>query len=284
MATAEITLAQRDWESLTRITPASPRISRLADLWNHRYLLWMFIRRDIKVRYKQTVLGAAWAILQPLLTMLVFTLVFSRMARVSSGSIPYPVFVLCGLLPWQFFAYGLVRSSNSLVEARYLLTKVPVPRLALTVSAVLSGAPDFAVALCLLLGVMTYYGITPSLGVLLVVPLILAVALTALSLGLFLSALNVRYRDVGYVIPFFTQLLFFVTPVAYPVSLVPQRWRFLYSLNPTTAIIESFRFALLRNTETAWPVLAAAGALVCIVFAASLRYFQKMERTFADVV
>jgi len=284
MAVADITLERRDWERPTRIAPFSPRVSRLADLWNHRYLLWMFIRRDIKVRYKQTFLGAAWAVLQPLITMLVFTLVFSRLARVPSGSSPYPVFVLCGLLPWQFFAYGLIRSSNSLVDGRYLLTKVPVPRLILPVSAALSGVPDLAVALVLLFGIMAYYRISPSLGGWLVLPLMVAVVLAALSLGLFFSAVNVRYRDVGYVIPFFTQLLFFLTPVAYPVSLVSQRWRILYSLNPMTAIVEAFRYALLPHTAADWRILAAAGASISVLLVGSLRYFQRMERTFADVV
>jgi len=178
---------------------------------------------------------------------------------------------LCGLLPWQFFAYGLIRSSNSLVDSRYLLTKVPVPRLILPVSAALSGVPDLAVALVLLLGIMAYYRISPSPGGWLVLPLIVAVALTALSLGLFLSAMNVRYRDVGYVIPFFTQLLFFVTPVAYPVSLVSQRWRILYSLNPMTAIVEAFRYALLRYTAVDWRILAASGASISFLLVCSLQ-------------
>jgi lipopolysaccharide transport system permease protein len=279
-----ITLARLNSDPITRIDSASPKVSVLSDLWRHRYLLWTFTWRDIKVRYKQTFLGAAWAALQPLFTMLVFTLVFSRMAKVSSGHTPYPVFVLAGLLPWQFFAYGLIRSSNSLVEHRYLLTKVPVPRLTLPVSSVLGGAPDFAVALSLLFGIMAYYRIWPSLSGLLVVPLIAAVASTALSLGLLLAAVHVRYRDVGFVIPFFTQLLFFVTPVAYPISLVPQRWRLLYSLNPMTAVVEAFRYALLPGTTLDWQGLGLAGISVCFLFVVSLSYFQRMERTFADVV
>jgi len=244
----------------------------------------MFTWRDIKVRYKQTFLGTAWAALQPLFTMLVFTFVFSHVAKVSSGRDPYPVFVLSGLLPWQFFASGLMRSSNSLVENRYLLTRVPVPRLALPVSATLTGAPDFVVSLGLLFAMMASYRIWPSVSGLLVVPLTVVIALTALSMGLFLAAVNVRYRDVGYIIPFFTQLMFFLTPVAYPLSLVPQPWRLLYNLNPMSAVVEVFRYVLLRDTVPEWKVLTLAGVLVCTLFAMSFSYFQRTERTFADVV
>jgi lipopolysaccharide transport system permease protein len=214
----------------------------------------------------------------------VFTLVFSRVAKVPSASAPYPVFVLCGLLPWQFFSYGLIRSSNSLVESRYLLTKVPVPRLLLPVSAVLSGVPDFGVALCLLFCVMAYYRIWPSIHGLLLLPLILTVALASLSLGLFLAALNVRYRDVGYVIPFFTQLLFFLTPVAYPVSLVPQRWWFLYRLNPMTGVVDAFRYAVLGQSGDDWRAVVGAALLVGVLLLASFWYFRKTESAFADVV
>jgi lipopolysaccharide transport system permease protein len=219
-----------------------------------------------------------------MLTMLVFTLVFSRVAKISAGRDPYPVFILCGLLPWQFFAYGLIRSSNSLVESRYLLTKVFVPRLLLPVSAVLSGVPDFALALVMLLVFMTHYRIAPSLNLLLALPLIAVVALTSLSLGLFLSAVNVRYRDVGYVIPFFTQLLFFVTPVAYPMSLVPQQWQFLYRLNPMTAIVGAFRYSILGGAGLDRRTLLVATASAITLFLLGLLYFQRTEKTFADVV
>jgi lipopolysaccharide transport system permease protein len=210
--------------------------------------------------------------------------VFSRVAKVSSGRDPYPVFILCGLLPWQFFAYGLIRSSNSLVESRYLLTKVFVPRLLLPVSAVLSGVPEFALALVMLLVFMAHYRIAPSLNLLLALPLIAVVALTSLSLGLFLSAVNVRYRDVGYVIPFFTHLLFFVTPVAYPISLVPQRWQFLYLLNPMTAIVEAFRYSILGSAGVDRRMLLVATASAITLFLIGLLYFQRTEKTFADVV
>jgi len=281
---APTSLALPDTETISRIDSSSPTVSRLSDVWKHGYLLWIFTWRDIKVRYKQTFLGASWAALQPLFTMLVFTFVFSRVAKVSSGRDPYPVFVLSGLLPWQFFAYGLIRSSNSLVENRYLLTRVPVPRLALPVSATLTGAPDFVVSLGLLFVMMGFYRIWPSASALLVVPLTMVVALTALSMGLFLAAVNVRYRDVGYIIPFFTQLMFFLTPVAYPLSLVPQPWRLLYSLNPMSAVVEVFRYVLLRNTVLEWKALTLAGAMVCTLLAMSFSYFRRTERTFADVV
>jgi lipopolysaccharide transport system permease protein len=272
------------WQTLTRIDPSLPKVSRLADLWTDRYLLWILTLRDIKVRYKQTLLGAAWAVLQPLLTMLVFTFVFSRVAKVSSGQDPYPLFVLCGLLPWQCFSYGLIRSSNSLVESRYLLTKVSLPRLVFPFSAVLSGVPDFVVALTILISVMVYYRIWPPLSGLLVIPLIAATVFLSLSIGLFLSAVNVRYRDVGYVIPFFTQLLFFVTPVAYPLSLVPRQWQLVYSLNPMVALVETFRYVILGKTEGDWHVMVVAAGSVVLLFVASLTYFQRVERNFADVV
>jgi len=271
-------------EELIQITPDAHKVSALSDLWTSRYLLWILVWRDVKVRYKQTVLGAAWAMLQPLLTMVVFTLVFDRVAHISSGAVPYPLFVLCGLLPWQFFSSGLVRASNSLVESRYLLTKVPIPRLLLPVSAVLSGAPDFGVALTLLLGVMMYYGIWPSLHGFFILPLVFAVALASLSIGLFLAALHVRYRDIGYVIPFFAQLMFFVTPVAYPISLVPQRWAFLYKVNPMTSVVEACRYAIIGREEAGWLAILASTALLGTLLIASFWYFRRMEGTFADVV
>ena len=274
-----------DWEKLIIIHPSGDRLlSGLSEFWKHRYLLYVFVWRDIKVRYKQTVLGAGWAVLQPFLTMVVFTFVFGRLAKVPSGGIPYPVFVFCGLLPWQFFAQGLVRSGNSLVENRYLLTKVYVPRLILPVSTVLSGLADFGVAFSLLLGIMVYYGITPTRAMLAVLPLLLLAVAAALGAGLFLSALNVRYRDVGHTVPLLTQLWFFVTPVAYPSSLVPQRWRLFYGLNPMAGVVEGFRWALLGSAGMTGVRTVASAMAVLILLLCSLMYFQRMERTFADVI
>jgi homopolymeric O-antigen transport system permease protein len=202
-----------DDEGLTAICPPRGQLSLgLAEFWKYRNLVYLFVWRDIKVRYKQTVLGAAWAFLQPFLTMVVFTLVFGRLATVPSGGVAYPVFVLSGLLPWQLFSHALVRSGNSLVLERYLLTKVYVPRLILPVSAVLGGLPDFGVAFTVLLGLMFHYGISPTRAALTVLPFLLLAVAAALCVGLFLSALNVRYHDVGYIVPFFAQLWFSLRP------------------------------------------------------------------------
>jgi lipopolysaccharide transport system permease protein len=272
-------------EVLTVISPSRSQLSfGLSEFWAHRDLLYVFVWRDIKVRYKQTLLGALWAVLQPFLTMVVFTFVFGHLAKVPSGRIPYPAFVFCGLLPWQFFAQGLVRSSKSLVEDHYLLTKIYVPRLILPVSAVLSGLPDFGVAFALLFGIMFFSGVYPALAALTVLPLLVLAILTSLSVGLFLSALNVRYRDVGYAIPFVAQLWFFLTPVAYPSSLVPERWRLLYGLNPMAGVVEGFRWAVLRNTGATWTSILAATLGVFLVLVFGLWYFERMKKIFADVV
>jgi lipopolysaccharide transport system permease protein len=256
----------------------------LIELWNHRNLLCLFVWRDVKVRYKQTVLGAAWAFLQPFLTMLVFTLVFGRLAKVPSGGAAYPVFFFAGLLPWQFFAQGLVRASGSLVQERYLLSKVYVPRLVLPVAAILNGMPEFGIAFVVLLGLMLRYRIPPTWATLAIIPLLLFSGATALSAGLFLAAWNVRYRDVGYIIPFFLQLWFFVTPVAYPTSLVPERWRVLYELNPMVGVMEGFRRAVLGSGSVPWAIIAVSAVCVGGLLAIGFLYFQRMDRTFADVI
>ena len=274
-----------DWGRVTLIRPSGTGVfAGLSELWKYRDLLYVFVWRNLKVRYKQTLLGAGWTVLQPFLTMVVFTLVFGRLAKVPSGGIPYPVFVFCGLLPWQFFAQALIRSSNSLVEERYLLTRIYVPRLILPVSGVLSGLPDFGVTFAVLLGIMFYYGILPNLAMMAVLPLLLLAVATALGISLFLSALNVRFRDVGHTIPFFTQLWFFVTPVAYPSSLVPERWHVLYKLNPMAGVVEGFRWALVGSTEITGALLIASAGAVAVLVALGLIYFQRMEKTFADVV
>jgi lipopolysaccharide transport system permease protein len=274
-----------EWDRLTVIRPSYGEFSfGLSEFWRYRKLLYVFVWRDIKVRYKQTALGAAWALLQPFLSMVVFTLVFGRLAKVPSADMPYPVFVFCGLLPWQLFAHGLVRSGSSLVQERYLLTKVYVPRLISPVSAVLSGLPDFAVAFALLFAIMFHYGLTPTFTALMVLPLLLLCFATSLGVGLFLCALNVRYRDVGYTVPFFSQLWFFVTPVAYPGSLVPERWRMLYELNPMAGVVQGFRWAVIGDTGANWTLIFASAASVIVLLGLGLVYFQRMDKTFADLV
>ncbi len=256
----------------------------LKDLWEYRELLFFLIWRDIQVRYKQTVLGAAWAILQPVLTMIVFSIFFGRLAGVPSDGVPYPVFAFTGLLPWQLFVYALNGSGNSLVANQQLITKVYFPRLLIPLAAILAGLVDFAIAFIVLLGLMLYYGISPTLAIL-TLPLFLLFALaTALAVGLWLSALNVEYRDVRYVLPFLTQFWLFVTPIAYPTSLVPESWRALYGLNPMAGVVEGFRWALLGKAGAVEPIVIVSALAVAALLFGGLAYFRRMETTFADVV
>jgi lipopolysaccharide transport system permease protein len=216
----------------------------LRELWDYRELLYFLTWRDVKVRYKQTALGAAWAIIQPLFMMLVFSLFFGRLAKIPSDGIPYPIFTFCALLPWQLFAHALTESSNSLVANERLITKVYFPRLVVPIAAVLGGLVDFAVAFGILLVMMLYYGIVPTWAIVTLPGFILLAVMTALGVGLWLSALNVKYRDVRYTINFLIQFWLFATPVAYPSSLVPEKWRALYGLNPMAGVVEGFRWAL----------------------------------------
>ena len=256
----------------------------LREVWAYRELLFFLTWRDVKVRYKQTALGAAWAILQPLLTMVVFTVFFGRLAKVPSDGIPYPVFAFAALLPWQLFAHALSESSNSLVGSQSLITKVYFPRLVIPISAVLAGLVDFAVAFTVLLVLMWYYAIVPTPAILLLPFFILFAIVTALAVGLWLSSLNVKYRDVRYTIPFLTQLWLFATPVAYPSSLVPEQWRSLYGLNPMAGVVEGFRWALLGKAEGPGPLLAVSVLAVAVLLIGGLVYSRQTERTFADVV
>ena len=270
---------------VTIIRPAPGWVSlRLSELWAHRELLYFLTWRDIKVRYKQTAFGAAWAILQPLLTMAVFSLFFGRLARVPSDGLPYPVFSFAALVPWTFFAYGLSQSANSLVGSRDLLTKVYFPRLAIPVATVLSGAVDFVLALIVLLGMMAYYGLAPTANVIWLLPLLLLAFVTALGAGLWLSALNVEYRDVRYTLPFLTQLWLFATPIAYPSSLLGEPWRTLYGLNPMAGVVEGFRWALLGTDTRPGPIILVSTAAALAMLVCGAYYFRRMERTFADVV
>lgn len=256
----------------------------LRDLWVYRELLYFLVWRDIKVRYKQTVLGAAWAILQPFLTMVVFSVFFGRLAGVPSDGIPYPIFVYTALIPWQLFAHALTESGNSLVSNQQLITKVYFPRLVIPLSAVLAGLVDFGIAFIVLLGMMFFYGIFPTLAVLALPFFLLLAIATALSVGLWLSALNVEYRDVRYTLPFLTQFWMFATPIAYPSSLVPEPWRAWYGLNPMAGVVEGFRWALLGTTGAVGPMLIVSCLVVVVLLVGGLVYFRRMERTFADVV
>jgi lipopolysaccharide transport system permease protein len=254
------------------------------DLWQYRELLYFLSWRDIKVRYKQTVLGAAWAIIQPFFTMAVFSLFFGKLAKMPSDGIPYPLFAYAALVPWTFFANGLSQSADSLVGSANLIKKVYFPRLVIPVSSVLSGLVDFVLAFVVLLGMMLYYGLVPTLNVIWL-PLLLILALvTALGTGFWLSAMNVQFRDVRYTIPFLIQLWLFATPIAYPSSLLTEPWRTLYGLNPMVGVVEGFRWALL-GTDTAPGMTILVSALVAAtLFVSGAFYFRRMEKTFADVV
>jgi lipopolysaccharide transport system permease protein len=256
----------------------------LAEVWHYRELLFFLIWRDIKVRYKQTVLGAAWAVMQPLFTMLVFTLFFGRLAKVPSDGIPYPLFTYAALVPWQLFAYALTESSNSVVLNERLITKVYFPRLVIPLASVLAGLVDFAIAFVLLIGMMLWYRVTPTWAILTVPLFVMLTLITALSAGLWLSALNVQYRDVRHTLNFIVQFWLFASPVAYSSTLVPLRWRPLYGLNPMAGVIEGFRWALLGKSQAPGPMLAVSILVVAVVLVGGLHYYRRMERTFADVV
>jgi lipopolysaccharide transport system permease protein len=256
----------------------------LRELWEYRELLYFLVWRDIKVRYKQTVLGAAWAIIQPVFMMVVFSLFFGRLARVPSNGIPYPIFVYCALLPWQLFAHALTESSNSLVANERLITKVYFPRLLVPASSTLGGLVDFAIAFVILFLMMAWYGIRPTWAIAALPGFIMLAMASALGIGLWLSALNVRYRDVRYTIGFLIQFWLLATPVAYPSSLIPGRWRALYGLNPMAGVVEGFRWALLGKSEGPGALLTVSVVVVILILIGGLYYFRRMEAEFADVI
>jgi len=254
------------------------------ELWQYRELLGFFAVRDIKVRYKQTLLGVAWAVVQPVMTMLVFTLLFHKLLGVEPTNASYPVFLFAALLPWQLFSYALTQSSNSLVASERLITKIYFPRLILPLGSVISGLVDFAIAFVILVGMMAWYRIVPGIAVL-TLPIFMVVALlAALAVGLWLSALNVTYRDVRHTIPFLTQFWLFITPVMYPSSKVPEAWRALYALNPMTGVVEGFRWALLGQAAPPLVVMLVSLSATVLLLVGGLFYFRRMEKTFADIV
>ncbi|HSE32887.1 MAG TPA: ABC transporter permease [Pyrinomonadaceae bacterium] len=268
-----------------RIEPASTWTSiGFKELWQYRELLYFLTWRDVKVRYKQTALGAAWAIIQPFFMMVVFSLFFGRLAGVPSDGIPYPVFTFCGLLPWQLFAHALTESSNSLVGNQNLITKVYFPRLVIPMAAVLGGVVDFLIAFAILLLMMLYYGIVPGWAIVSLPAFLLLAIATALGVGLWLSALNVQYRDVRYTINFLVQFWLFATPVAYPSSLIPEKWRALYGLNPMAGVVEGFRWALLGKSDPPGMMLLVSVVVVVLILIGGLYYFRRMEQQFADFV
>ena len=268
-----------------RIEPTRGWVSlQLKELWAYRELLYFLIWRDVKVRYKQTALGVGWAIIQPVFTMIVFSVFFGRLAKIPSDGIPYPIFSFAALVPWTFFAQGMGQASNSLVGSANLIKKVYFPRLAVPIASVTSGIIDFSIAFILLLGMMLYYGILPTLNVIWLPCLLLLTLVTSLGVSLWLSALNVQFRDVRHVLPFLTQLWFFATPIAYPSSLLSEPWRTLYSLNPMVGVVEGFRWALL-GTETAPGLMLIVSSLTALaLLVGGAFYFRRLEKTFADVI
>jgi lipopolysaccharide transport system permease protein len=259
-------------------------LPHLRELWAYRELLLFLVWRDVKVRYKQTVLGAAWAILQPFATMVIFSLFFGRLAGMPSEGVPYPIFAFAALVPWTFFANGVMQSTTSLVGSQNLITKVYFPRLAIPIAAVLAALVDYALAFLILLAMMLYYGIVPGLSSVWTIPFLLLGMMTSMGVGLWLSALNVRFRDVGYIVPFLVQLWLFATPIAYPSSLLSEPWRTVYGINPMVTVVDGFRWALLA-TDTAPGGSAAVSVFAALLLLVSGAFnFRSMERTFADVV
>lgn len=271
--------------ALTVIEPSKGWIPvDLKEIWNYRELLYFLTKREIQVRYKQTVLGGLWAIIQPFFTMVVFTLFFGRLAKIPSDGIPYPIFVYAGLLPWTYFANALSNSGNSLVGSANLISKVYFPRIIIPGSASLAGLLDFLVAMVVLFAMMIYYQFVPGFGILLFPFLVGLTFLCAVGSGLWLSALNVQYRDIRYVIPFLIQLWMFVSPVIYPVSMVPKEYRWALALNPMGGVINAYRASLLGHMPVDWFLLGISTGVILILFISGMYYFRRMERTFADVV
>jgi lipopolysaccharide transport system permease protein len=267
------------------VKPSKGWISlKLKELWEYRELLYFMAWRDIKVRYKQTVLGAAWAIIQPFFTMVIFSIFFGRLAKVPSDGLPYPIFAYAALVPWTFFANGLNQASNSLVGSANLIKKVYFPRLVVPISSVISGVVDFVLAFAVLLGMMLFYGILPTVNILWLPLFVLLIFVTALGAGFWLSALNVQFRDVRYTVPFLTQFWLFATPIAYPSSLLSEPWRTLYGVNPMVGVVEGFRWALLGTDTAPGPIIIVSTVVALVVFVGGAFYFRRMEKTFADVV
>jgi len=278
-------LQSSDKVPVTVIRPSRGWVSlNLRDLWEYRELLYFLTWRDIKVRYKQTVLGVAWAIIQPFFSMVVFSLFFGKLAKIPSDGIPYPVFNYAALVPWTFFANGLIQSSSSLVGNANLIKKVYFPRLVVPISSVLSGAVDFVLAFVVLLGMMLYFGIVPTWNVVWLPLLLLLALVTALGVGLWLTAMNVQFRDVRYAVPFLVQAWMFATPIVYPSSLLDEPWRTLYGINPMAGVIEGFRWALLGTETAPGPIILVSTLVTVVLLVSGALYFRRMEKTFADVV
>jgi len=273
-------------EPLVTIEPGRSSLrANLREVWAYRELFYFLVWRDVKVRYKQTLLGVAWVVVQPLMTTLVFTLFFGVLAGIGQTvDVPYPVFAFAGLLPWTFFSSAVTNSGNSLVGSSNLITKVYFPRVIIPCAAVGAGLVDFAIAFAVLAGLMAFYGVGVTPSLLMLPALVLLVTLFALGVGMWLSALNVKYRDIRYVMPFLLQMWMFASPVIYPPTFVPQRWRWLLALNPMTGIVDGFRAAIFGRNGFDWGALAASAAITLALLAYSSYAFRRMEKSFADIV
>ena len=254
------------------------------EVWRYRELLYFLVWRDVKVRYKQTLLGAAWAVIQPLFTMVVFSIFFGRFAKVPTDGLPYPIFAYSALIPWYYFARSLSQSGGSLVREQRLITKVYFPRLITALSPMFSGLVDFSIAFLVLIGMMIRYKMKPTIGVLALPLWIILAMMTALAMGMWLSALNVKYRDIRHIIPFLTQLWLFSTPIAYSSSMVPEKWRLIYGLNPMAGVVEGFRWGLLGQKPPSPQMLLISAGGVVLLLIGGLLYFRRTEKTFADIV
>jgi lipopolysaccharide transport system permease protein len=276
---------QADEVSTIRIQPSKGWVSlRFHELWEYKELLYFLIWRDIKVRYKQTALGAAWAIIQPFFTMVVFSVFFGRLAKIPSDGVPYPIFSYAGLVPWTFFAHGLTQASNSLVGSANLIKKIYFPRLVVPISSVTSGIVDFVLSFTVLLGMMLYYGLVPTINLLWIPLFLLLVLVTSLGVSLWFSAMNVHYRDVRHIVPFVSQIWLFATPIAYPSSLLPEPWRTVYGLNPMVGVVEGFRWALLGTDTAPGPIIIVSLLISLALLVSGAFYFRRLEKTFADTV
>ncbi len=268
-----------------RIEPSRGWISlRLDELWEYRELLYFLAWRDIKIRYKQTALGAAWAIIQPFFTMIIFSIFFGHLAGIPSDGVPYPIFSFAALVPWTFFANSLNQSSNSLVSSANLIQKVYFPRLAVPIASVFSGMVDFVLAFIVLLGMMLYYGMLPTINVVWLPAFCLLAFVTSLGVGLWLSAMNVRFRDIRYTVPFLIQFWMFATPIAYPSSLLSEPWRTLYGLNPMVGVIEGFRWGLLGTNTAPGSIIIISSLMAIAILVGGAFYFRRAEKSFADIV
>ena len=270
---------------MTVITPSKGWLSlNLREVWDYRELLGILAWRDVTVRYKQSVAGVGWAILQPLLTTIIFTIIFGKFAKLPSEGIPYPIYTYCALLPWNYFARSLGSSSDSIVDSSHLITKVYFPRLILPISKVFAGLIDFFIALLILAGMMVWYKIAPTRGVMFLPLFILMATMTALGIGLWLTALNVKYRDVRILVPFITQVWMYASPVAYSITIVPEKLKWVYSLNPMVGVIEGFRWALLGKTAPDIQTMLIPMSIVLLILIGGFYYFKRMEKMFADII